>query len=204
MMDKAISQKQCSCMTWASHGSVRNALRYDWCDSNYELLCFCDNSLTICIFSHIIALDAAMAISGGLDMRQQLSFKRSIYARHYKSRLTKQQFLNLLRVTSISVSYFCRIYIAASSWSTIDELNAHYLAMLPRLWMCRLMLHTTIQLLLEITLHGVEWPMYPNLLQCYKLWSTHSLDGVQSAQTILRHWLIRAVLVKQYNWSNSI
>ena len=70
-----------------------------------------------------IALDAAMAISGGLDMRQNLSFKRSMrlwqpmltfglrediligkYSRHYKHRLTKQQFLSLLRVTSISVS----------------------------------------------------------------------------------------------------
>lgn len=67
------------------------------------------------------ALDAAMAVSGGLDMRQQLNFKRSMrlwqpmltfglrediligkYARHYKHRLTPEQFLNLLRVTSIS------------------------------------------------------------------------------------------------------
>ena len=70
-----------------------------------------------------IALDAAMAVSGGLDMRQQLNFKRSMrlwqpmltfglredniigkYARHYKHRLTDKQFRNLLRVTSISVS----------------------------------------------------------------------------------------------------
>mmetsp|Transcript_37547 Transcript_37547/g.80102 ORF Transcript_37547/g.80102 Transcript_37547/m.80102 type:complete len:208 (+) Transcript_37547:784-1407(+) len=62
-----------------------------------------------------------MAISGGLDMRQQLNFKRSMrlwqpmltfglrediligkYARHYKHRLTEEQFLKLLRVTSIS------------------------------------------------------------------------------------------------------
>jgi predicted alpha/beta-fold hydrolase len=67
------------------------------------------------------ALDAAMAVSGGLDMRQQLNFRRSMrlwqpmltfnlrediligkYARHYKSRLTEGQFLRLLRVTSIS------------------------------------------------------------------------------------------------------
>lgn len=67
------------------------------------------------------ALDAAMAISGGLDMRQQLNFKRSMrlwqpmltfglrddiiigkYGRHYKHRLTEDQFLKLLRVTSIS------------------------------------------------------------------------------------------------------
>lgn len=69
------------------------------------------------------ALDAATAVSGGLDMRQQLNFRRSMrlwqplltfglredillgkYARHYKHRLTEEQFLNLLRVTSISVS----------------------------------------------------------------------------------------------------
>ena len=67
------------------------------------------------------ALDAATAVSGGLDMRQNLNFKRSMrlwqpmltfglrediligkFARHYKHRLTKQQFLSLLRVTSIS------------------------------------------------------------------------------------------------------
>lgn len=64
-----------------------------------------------------------MAISGGLDMRQQLNFKRSMrlwqpmltsglrediligkYARHYKYRLTTEQFLGMLRATSISVS----------------------------------------------------------------------------------------------------
>lgn len=68
------------------------------------------------------ALDAAMAISGGLDMRQNLNFRRSMrlwqpmltfglrediligkYARHYKHRLTREQFLSMLRVTSISV-----------------------------------------------------------------------------------------------------
>lgn len=62
-----------------------------------------------------------MAVSGGLDMRQQLNFRRSMrlwqpmltmnlrediligkYARHYKHRLTEEQFLNMLRVTSIS------------------------------------------------------------------------------------------------------
>ncbi|KAL7466666.1 hypothetical protein ACHAXS_006969 [Conticribra weissflogii] len=69
------------------------------------------------------ALDAAVAVSGGLDMRQQLNFRRSMrlwqpmltfglrediligkYARHYKHRLTREQFLKMLRVTSISVS----------------------------------------------------------------------------------------------------
>ena len=69
------------------------------------------------------ALDSAVAISGGLDMRQQLNFRRSMrlwqpmltfglredillgkFARHYKQRLTEEQFMNLLRVTSISVS----------------------------------------------------------------------------------------------------
>ena len=64
---------------------------------------------------------STIPLKGGLDMRQQLNFKRSMrlwqpmltfglredilvgkYARHYKSRLTKEQFLNLLRVTSIS------------------------------------------------------------------------------------------------------
>ena len=67
------------------------------------------------------ALDAAMAVSGGLDMRQNLNFKRSMrlwqpmltfglrediligkFSRHYKHRLTREQFLSLLRVTSIS------------------------------------------------------------------------------------------------------
>ncbi|KAL7542377.1 hypothetical protein ACHAWF_007167, partial [Thalassiosira exigua] len=61
------------------------------------------------------------SMGGGLDMRQQLNFRRSMrlwqpmltfnlrediiigkYARHYKSRLTEGQFLRLLRVTSIS------------------------------------------------------------------------------------------------------
>lgn len=69
------------------------------------------------------ALDTAVAVSGGLDMRQQLNFRRSMrlwqpmltfglrediligkYARHYKHRLTSDQFLKMLRVTSISVS----------------------------------------------------------------------------------------------------
>ena len=67
------------------------------------------------------ALDTAMAISGGLDMRQQINAKRSIrlwqpiltlglrqdillgkYGRHYKSRLSKEQMFGLLRATSIS------------------------------------------------------------------------------------------------------
>ena len=67
------------------------------------------------------ALDTAMAISGGLDMRQQINAKRSMrlwqpiltlglrqdillgkYGRHYKSRLTKDQMFGLLRATSIS------------------------------------------------------------------------------------------------------
>ena len=65
-----------------------------------------------------------MAISGGLDMRQQLNFRRSMrlwqpmltmglrddmligkYAQHCKHRLTKEQFINMLRTTSISVSF---------------------------------------------------------------------------------------------------
>lgn len=68
------------------------------------------------------SLDAAMAISGGLDIRQQLNFERSKrlwqpmitlgyrkdtvgkYGRHFKDRLAKDQFLRMLRVTSISVS----------------------------------------------------------------------------------------------------
>ena len=76
------------------------------------------------------ALDSAVAVSGGLDMRQQLNFRRSMrlwqpmltfglredillgkYARHYKYRLTKEQFLNLLRVTSISVSSIDAVYV---------------------------------------------------------------------------------------------
>lgn len=67
------------------------------------------------------ALDAAVAVSGGLDMRQQLNFRRSMrlwqpmltfglrddillgkYARHYRHRLTREQFMSMLRVTSIS------------------------------------------------------------------------------------------------------
>ena len=61
-------------------------------------------------------------------MRQQLNFRRSMrlwqpmltfglrddillgkFARHYKQRLTEEQFMNLLRVTSISVSEVCSI-----------------------------------------------------------------------------------------------
>jgi hypothetical protein len=63
-----------------------------------------------------------MSISGGLDMRQQINARRSMrlwqpiltfnlredfilgkYSLHYKSRLAKEQFLGLLRATSISV-----------------------------------------------------------------------------------------------------
>jgi len=67
------------------------------------------------------ALDAAVAISGGLDMRQMLNFRRSMrlwqpmltfglredillgkFARHIKRRLSEEQFLALLRTTHIS------------------------------------------------------------------------------------------------------
>ena len=67
------------------------------------------------------ALDAAMAISGGLDLRQQINAKRSMrlwqpilalglredillgkYGGHYTARLTKDQMFGLLRATSIS------------------------------------------------------------------------------------------------------
>lgn len=67
------------------------------------------------------ALDAAVAISGGLDMRQMLNFRRSMrlwqpmltfglredillgkFARHIKRRLSDTQFLALLRTTHIS------------------------------------------------------------------------------------------------------
>ena len=67
------------------------------------------------------ALDAAIAISGGLDMRQMLNFRRSMrlwqpmltfglredillgkFARHIKRRLSAEQFLALLRTTHIS------------------------------------------------------------------------------------------------------
>ena len=70
------------------------------------------------------ALDAAMSISGGLDMRQQINARRSMrlwqpmltfglredfilgkYGLHYKSRLGREQFLGLLRATSISVRW---------------------------------------------------------------------------------------------------
>jgi hypothetical protein len=73
-------------------------------------------------FTHL-ALDAAMSISGGLDLRQQLNFKRSMRlwqpiltfswrediligknARYYRDRLTKDRFLGMLRATSLSVS----------------------------------------------------------------------------------------------------
>lgn len=73
-------------------------------------------------FTHL-ALDAAMSISGGLDVRQQLNFKRSMRlwqpiltfswrediligknARYYRDRLTKDRFLGMLRATSLSVS----------------------------------------------------------------------------------------------------
>jgi hypothetical protein len=73
------------------------------------------------------ALDAAMAISGGLDMRQQLNFFRSMrlwqpmlakelkeafvlgkFESRYRSRLSKQDFSSLLRATHITVrlSYY--------------------------------------------------------------------------------------------------
>ena len=64
-----------------------------------------------------------MAISGGLDLRQQLNFKRSMRlwqpiltfswrediligknAKYYRDRLTKDRFLGMLRATSLSVS----------------------------------------------------------------------------------------------------
>ena len=67
------------------------------------------------------SLDAAIAVSGGLDMRQNLNFHRSMrlwqpmltfglrddmligkYARHYKEKLTRGQFLRMLRTTSVS------------------------------------------------------------------------------------------------------
>lgn len=67
------------------------------------------------------SLDAAIAVSGGLDMRQNLNFKRSMrlwqpmltfnlrddmliakYARFYKQKLNRENFLRMLRTTSIS------------------------------------------------------------------------------------------------------
>eukprot|EP00984_Skeletonema_dohrnii_P019263 scaffold9179_cov124-Skeletonema_dohrnii-CCMP3373.AAC.1 len=67
------------------------------------------------------SLDAAIAVSGGLDMRQNLNFHRSMrlwqpiltfnlrddmliakYARFYKQKLTRGQFLRMLRTTSVS------------------------------------------------------------------------------------------------------
>lgn len=70
-----------------------------------------------------LALDAAIAISGALDMCQQINFKRSMrlwqpfltsgmrvdnilgkFADQYRHRLTKEQFLGVLRATSLSVS----------------------------------------------------------------------------------------------------
>jgi len=67
------------------------------------------------------SLDAAIAVSGGLDMRQNLNFRRSMrlwqpmltfnlrddmlvgkYARFYKHKLTRDQFLSMLRTTSVS------------------------------------------------------------------------------------------------------
>ncbi|KAL7533893.1 hypothetical protein ACHAXR_005510 [Thalassiosira sp. AJA248-18] len=87
------------------------------------------------------ALDAAMAVSGGLDMRQQLNFKRSMrlwqpmltfglrediligkYARYYKKRLTEKQFLSLLRVTSISALDVEAIV----SYNSFDSLLHYY------------------------------------------------------------------------------
>ncbi len=79
----------------------------------------------ILIISYVIlsALDAAMSISGGLDLRQQLNFKRSMRlwqpmlthswredvligknAKYYRDRLTRERFLGMLRATSLSVS----------------------------------------------------------------------------------------------------
>ncbi|KAL3811428.1 hypothetical protein ACHAXA_006652 [Cyclostephanos tholiformis] len=77
----------------------------------------------ILIISYVIlsALDAAMSISGGLDLRQQLNFKRSMRlwqpmlthswredvligknAKYYRDRLTRERFLGMLRATSLS------------------------------------------------------------------------------------------------------
>mmetsp|Transcript_12915 Transcript_12915/g.31476 ORF Transcript_12915/g.31476 Transcript_12915/m.31476 type:complete len:748 (+) Transcript_12915:205-2448(+) len=87
------------------------------------------------------ALDAAMAISGGLDMRQQLNFKRSMrlwqpmltfglredmligkYARHCKHRLTREKFFSMLRVTSISALDVEAIV----SYNSFDNLVHYY------------------------------------------------------------------------------
>ncbi len=76
-----------------------------------------------CLIHYLcLALDAAMAISGALDMCQQVNFKRSMrlwqpfltsgmrvdnilgkYASQYRHILTKEQFVGMLRATSISV-----------------------------------------------------------------------------------------------------
>lgn len=88
-----------------------------------------------------------MAVSGGLDMRQNLNFKRSMrlwqpmltfglrediligkYARHYKHRLTKEQFLNLLRVTSIS-ALDVEAIVTYNSFANLDHYYSEMSAM---------------------------------------------------------------------------
>jgi predicted alpha/beta-fold hydrolase len=74
------------------------------------------------------ALDAAIALSGGLDMRVQAFYGRAQrlwqpmvaknlrdvfvvgkFGERYRERLTKQQMLEMMRATHISVSSHCRV-----------------------------------------------------------------------------------------------
>eukprot|EP00978_Attheya_sp_CCMP212_P041552 scaffold239594_cov67-Attheya_sp.AAC.3 len=108
-------------------------------------------SMGAIILSHYVAasgkdcaLDAAMAISGGLDMRQQLNFFRSMrlwqpmlakelkeafvlgkFESRYRSRLSKQDFSSLLRSTHItSIDEY-----AVVTYNGYDDLTHYYTSM---------------------------------------------------------------------------
>ena len=86
-----------------------------------------------------------MSISGGLDLRQQLNFKRSMrlwqpilafnwrddiligkYARHYRDRLTKDRFLGMLRATSLSVSVSKNLETISANITLVSSLSFLY------------------------------------------------------------------------------
>jgi len=89
-----------------------------------------------------------MSISGGLDLRQQINFKRSMrlwqpiltftwrediligkYAGHYKNRLTKDRFLGMLRATSLSVSVPTNLHTITAKFN-IDHHSISFVASL--------------------------------------------------------------------------
>lgn len=106
--------------------ALRNALKPD------QILAGIGYSMGAIVLSNYVArsgpdcaLDAAMALSGGLDMRYQAFFERAKrlwqpmlaktlrdvfvvgkFGERYRERLTKQQMVELMRATHISVSLY--------------------------------------------------------------------------------------------------